>query len=149
MGINVSYGLEEQVYCSTIPSNNEIYYNYIPLLIGAFLTLFNMVRVFKQFKARLKKVRVHFMTLMSYPLILFICWVPGFADKMYIAYHTEAIMWLTLLHVAMARAQGFLNALVYGKSKMHVIKDSVLRGCCGSSDIEEKERTKSKQAPAK
>jgi len=111
-------------YCSLVPIDNAFLLIQVPRVIVMIITFVLTFKIIREIRRRLENRNINeYKKLLIYPLLLVICWLPNTLDRLIYVFHDGIVFPSLVLHLAAARIQGFLNALVYGKSEFQRIKN--------------------------
>mgnify|MGYP002621090980 CR=1 FL=1 len=110
-------------FCSLLPETDNIVIVQLPQWICIIVTFVYAFKIINEMKRKFVTNSMNeYRAILIYPLITIICWLPVSINRIIFAFH-GTVFPLMVAHIATTRIQGFLNALVYGKSEIRKIKN--------------------------
>ena len=111
-------------FCDILPSFYEIIFIDLPLWLIIFATAYYTYKIAQvAIDPFTKKKSREYTSALVYPFILVLLWLPSLTDRIVFYMTDRPIFYLVVIHIAASRSQGFVNALVYGKSKYKMIRN--------------------------
>jgi len=109
--------------CSLLPETYDLTLLQSPMWICIAIDFFYALKIVNELKMKfMSKSVVEYKNILIYPMVLVFCWLPVTVNRIIYAIKGGTFFPMLLAHVTAARIQGFLNALVYGKSEFKRIK---------------------------
>jgi len=120
----VLYFAPAMQFCSLVPINYAFYLIQVPKVICIIITFVLTIKIIREMRRRFENKNIaEYKTLLLYPLLLVVCWIPGTIDRLIFNINGGAVYYSLVCHILSTRIQGFLDALVYGKSEFQRIKN--------------------------
>lgn len=140
--------------------NEELYWKlgclYFWVLTGGAAMCWLLVLVKRDMKKRLQSYEnedareaydgvVHNLTI--YIGAFIVCWLPAVVDRGYSAITSEDVFTLSMLHASIVPLQGFVNAVIYGKFHIWIVRHVHTQGSGGGASSSAFGKTSSRLTP--
>ena len=109
--------------CCLSPEISDLIMLQSPMWICVAIDFYYAFKVINELKMKyMSKHVIEYKSILIYPMVLVFGWLPVTVNRIVTGIRGSTYFPMLLTHVAAARIQGFLNALIYGKSEFQRIR---------------------------